>query len=588
MDDEQLARYLQQQEDGHFSPDESDTDSWGNKKKKRKTVAAKKSPKAKKTPSTKVIPDGKKTSSKPVPWTPEEDTLFLEGLELYGRDWVSLAAHCGGKRDKNNIKSHAQKYFIKLYIAGNTLPEKVKESGDGFTLSGKPLDPNSAALKAYSDGSAYRKALHLKKKQQQDGVDVTAKATTLGDSTLQPKVPLKNDKSPPLTTKAAPKQKEKALPKRKGNVVDNIKERKERAEYASRRLRTTRKQTKRFADVNVAESDPLAMVTTKSYSEDGNEQPLEVTIVTQAAAVMDFHAHLAMSEIIGLLAGTWDPITRVISIKQAFPCREMQNGDNAAVAETQVEMDPASEMEIRDEISKLDLQVVGWYHSHPTFKPFPSNRDVENQYNYQMLFQGDNEANAVPFVGAIVGPYDQELPSEKSVFNWFHVQMDKDSQKTSAYILKVPQTPEEDSPTDGDAIISVMHKLIDYYKVYEHRIPKWSAVWRYCKQLAFDKEYEAETADAAGTLSASSDTHSENKCKHIVKHDNWESECEHINEGVEDLKSNGDCEVDVMVARTYRDKTEIALAHRLECFAETYRENIVKETMNYLRAQWQT
>jgi protein MYSM1 len=29
------------------------------------------------------------------------------------------------------------------------LPPKVKETGDGYTLSGKPLDPNSAAAKPY-------------------------------------------------------------------------------------------------------------------------------------------------------------------------------------------------------------------------------------------------------------------------------------------------------------------------------------------------------------------------------------------------------------------------------------------------------
>jgi hypothetical protein len=29
------------------------------------------------------------------------------------------------------------------------LPDKVKESGEGYTLSGKPLDPNSAAAKPY-------------------------------------------------------------------------------------------------------------------------------------------------------------------------------------------------------------------------------------------------------------------------------------------------------------------------------------------------------------------------------------------------------------------------------------------------------
>jgi len=35
-------------------------------------------------------------------------------------------------------------------------------------------------------------------------------------------------------------------------------------------------------------------------------------------------------------------------------------------------------------IAKNNMQVVGWYHSHPTFHPDPSLIDIENQYNYQV------------------------------------------------------------------------------------------------------------------------------------------------------------------------------------------------------------
>ena len=42
---------------------------------------------------------------------------------------------------------------------------------------------------------------------------------------------------------------------------------------------------------------------------------------------------------------------------------------------------------VRQQISAANLRVVGWYHSHPTFKPIPSNVDVTNQHNYQVLFK---------------------------------------------------------------------------------------------------------------------------------------------------------------------------------------------------------
>lgn len=47
-------------------------------------------------------------------------------------------------RDADAVKSHAQRHFIKLCLRGKVLPAKVAESGNGYTLSGNPLDPVSA------------------------------------------------------------------------------------------------------------------------------------------------------------------------------------------------------------------------------------------------------------------------------------------------------------------------------------------------------------------------------------------------------------------------------------------------------------
>ncbi|RUP42695.1 hypothetical protein BC936DRAFT_138211, partial [Jimgerdemannia flammicorona] len=92
----------------------------------------------------KTVPEGMNTGV----YTEEEERLFLEGLEVFGRDWQKLSQHMV-KRDPNSIRSHAQKHFIKLFRDGIPLPDKVKESGAGYTLSGKELDPNSAAAKPY-------------------------------------------------------------------------------------------------------------------------------------------------------------------------------------------------------------------------------------------------------------------------------------------------------------------------------------------------------------------------------------------------------------------------------------------------------
>eukprot|EP00242_Pyramimonas_sp_CCMP2087_P011856 CAMPEP_0198203534 /NCGR_PEP_ID=MMETSP1445-20131203/6834_1 /TAXON_ID=36898 /ORGANISM="Pyramimonas sp., Strain CCMP2087" /LENGTH=191 /DNA_ID=CAMNT_0043874969 /DNA_START=28 /DNA_END=600 /DNA_ORIENTATION=- len=81
-------------------------------------------------------------------WSDDEEKLFVEALRLHGRNWKEAAAHVG-TRDARAFTSHAQKYFIKLCLQGRPLPQKVKESGEGYTLSGKALDPHSAAARAY-------------------------------------------------------------------------------------------------------------------------------------------------------------------------------------------------------------------------------------------------------------------------------------------------------------------------------------------------------------------------------------------------------------------------------------------------------
>ena len=38
-----------------------------------------------------------------------------------------------------------------------------------------------------------------------------------------------------------------------------------------------------------------------------------------------------------------------------------------------------SQTEAKERIASMNMQVVGWYHSHPTFEPNPSVRDIETQ-----------------------------------------------------------------------------------------------------------------------------------------------------------------------------------------------------------------
>ena len=132
---------------------------------------------------------------------------------------------------------------------------------------------------------------------------------------------------------------------------------------------------------------------------------------------MDFHAHLCSDEIIGFLGGTWDRETRTLSVTKALPARRLVLGAPGENAGVEVELDPESVPEIVETLDTNGLRVVGWYHSHPVFYTHPSLRDIENQANYQALFRDDGpQGESMPFVGAIVGPYDLRNASHKATY----------------------------------------------------------------------------------------------------------------------------------------------------------------------------
>jgi JAB1/Mov34/MPN/PAD-1 ubiquitin protease len=74
---------------------------------------------------------------------------------------------------------------------------------------------------------------------------------------------------------------------------------------------------------------------------------------------------------------------------------------------------------VREIISNLGLIVVGWYHSHPQFRPDPSVTDIHNQQQYQTLMR-DEASGLEPFIGLIVSTFDEKLPSVESHHQWFH------------------------------------------------------------------------------------------------------------------------------------------------------------------------
>ncbi len=102
-----------------------------------------------------------------------------------------------------------------------------------------------------------------------------------------------------------------------------------------------------------------------------------------------------------------------------FPCLSTLRDDSGS---TDVEMDPISFSQTVEWIRSLDLEVVGWYHSHPAFQAEPSVTDIQNQQTHQEVFTKDTET---PFLGVIVGVHGLSPADPRSEINVFHVEVRK-------------------------------------------------------------------------------------------------------------------------------------------------------------------
>lgn len=66
------------------------------------------------------------------------------------------------------------------------LPEKVRETGEGYTLSGRPLDPNSAAARPYLKSMAVAKT---DEEKTETGVEKQTKELTISDKEKRERKP---------------------------------------------------------------------------------------------------------------------------------------------------------------------------------------------------------------------------------------------------------------------------------------------------------------------------------------------------------------------------------------------------------------
>ncbi|XP_033125940.1 histone H2A deubiquitinase MYSM1-like isoform X2 [Anneissia japonica] len=202
--------------------------------------------------------------------------------------------------------------------------------------------------------------------------------------------------------------------------------------------------------------DPFKLMACSNFSS-STPAPLKLKVSSKSLVVMDLHAHFSGTEVIGLLGGSYDQHLDLLIIKTAVPCNSLSTG-------MQCEMDPVSQTEACETIISSGQQVVGWYHSHPTFPPNPSVRDIETQTQFQSWFvQG-----GAPFIGVIVNPYGRNFQNE-SEFRF----MTMCEQWLDGEMCKQPFQFDFDVVhplIDRNELITTTISLLRKFKTYNYRI----------------------------------------------------------------------------------------------------------------------
>ncbi|KXJ75074.1 hypothetical protein RP20_CCG012311 [Aedes albopictus] len=215
--------------------------------------------------------------------------------------------------------------------------------------------------------------------------------------------------------------------------------------------------------------DANTLIESIPFTSIGKMQPFLVSVSSSTILVMDFHCHLTNNEVCGYLGGTWDINAHNLSITHAFPCRNSRfDRDKAAMCELQ----------IQKLMVKKNLNLVGWYHSHPRFPVQPTLRDCDAQLEYQIKMRGPTEASYIPCVGFICSPYnDDNVTLESSILSFWVLPPPENRPAEYGRPMLMTYNLIHDEVLSED-IKEEMMLTVDYYKQFKRELINFQSSYK--------------------------------------------------------------------------------------------------------------
>lgn len=208
------------------------------------------------------------------------------------------------------------------------------------------------------------------------------------------------------------------------------------------------------------------LVEAVSFQSIGRVQPFLINVASSVTLLADFHCHLTTSEVCGYLGGTWDFNTLHLNITHTFP-----------LLNSRFDREKSSdcEYEIQKAMLEKNVQLVGWYHSHPQFSPQPTLRDCDKQMDYQIKLRGTSDSTYTPCVGFIFSSYDEDddLETEEKLLPFWVLPPPENRPHELGRPMLMSYNLQQDEKIEAE-LKQQMISCVDYYKQFQYELIDFS------------------------------------------------------------------------------------------------------------------